>query len=91
LERFPEQGQDSFDRPVWPAGSPQSLRLLCDALEASQTVLIVSAWLQFGLVGFNRHYVVVVPGAGLPDGIPVKMYMNADGVPDPRVCEPVDQ
>ena len=48
-----------------------------------------SARQQFGLVGFNRHYVVAVPGAGLPDGIPVTMFMNADGVPVPLVCEPV--
>jgi TonB family protein len=48
-------------------------------------------WQQFGLVGFNRHYVVSVPGAGLPDVIPITVYMNADGVPDPRVCEPVDK
>jgi hypothetical protein len=60
-------------------------------LKQGQTVRIVSAWRQFALFGFHRHYVVLVPGAGLPDGIPVTMYMNADGVPDPRVCEPVDK
>ena len=60
-------------------------------LKPGQTVRIVSAWRQFALFGFHRHYVVLVPGAGLPDGIPVTMYMNADGVPDPRVCEPVDK
>jgi hypothetical protein len=60
-------------------------------LKLGQRVQIVSAWQQLGLFGFNRHYVVSVPGAGLPDGIPVTMYMSADGVPDPRVCEPVDK
>ena len=56
-------------------------------LKPGQRVRIVSAWQQFALVGYNRHYVVSVPGAGLPDGIPVTMYMNDDGAPDPRVCE----
>jgi hypothetical protein len=60
-------------------------------LKPGQTVRIVSAWQQFTLVGYNRHYAVSVPGAGLPDGIPITMYMNADGVPDSRVCEPVDK
>jgi hypothetical protein len=60
-------------------------------LKPDQRVRIVSAWQQFGLVGFNRHYVVSVPDAGLPDGIPITMYMNADGVPDPRVCEPMNK
>jgi hypothetical protein len=60
-------------------------------LKPDQRVRIVSAWQQFGLVGYHRHYVVSVPGAGLPDGIPVWLYMNADGAPDPQVCEPVDK
>ena len=60
-------------------------------LTPGQRVRIVSAWQQFTLVGFSKHYVVSVPDAGLPDGIPVTMYMDGDGVPDPRVCEPVDK
>ena len=60
-------------------------------LKPGQRVRIVSAWQQFGLVGYNRHYVVSVPGAGLPDGIPVEIHMNSGGVPDPQVCEPVDK
>jgi hypothetical protein len=60
-------------------------------LKPDQRVRIVSAWQQFALFGFNRHYVVSVPGAGLPDGSAVTLYMNADGVPDPQVCEPVQK
>ena len=60
-------------------------------LKPDQRARIVSAWQQFALYGYNRHYVVSVPGAGLPDGIPVWLYMNGDGVPDPQVCEPVDK
>ena len=60
-------------------------------LKPGQAVRIVSAWQVFTLVGYKRHYAVSVPGAGLPDGIPITMHMNADGVPDPGVCEPVDK
>jgi len=60
-------------------------------LKPDQTVRIVSAWQQFAFFGYNRHYVVSVPGAGLADDIPVWLDMNADGVPDPQVCEPVDK
>jgi hypothetical protein len=58
-------------------------------LKPGQRVRIVSAWRQFALVEFARHYVVSVPGAELPDRIPVKMYVSSDGVPDPLVYEPV--
>jgi hypothetical protein len=60
-------------------------------LKPGQRVRIVSAWRQFGLIGFTRHYVVSVPGAGLPDGIPVTMDVKSDGVPDPPVYEPIDK
>jgi len=81
---------DSVDHPEWSAGIRQSFRLVRDTLKLGQRVLIVSTWQQFGLAGYHRHYVVSVPDARLPDGIPVTIYMNADGLPDPRVCEPVN-
>lgn len=59
-------------------------------LQPGQRVRIVSAWRQFALVEFTRQYVVSVPGAGLPDGIPVTMHVTSDGVPDPRIYEPTD-
>jgi hypothetical protein len=58
-------------------------------LKPGQIVRIVSAWRQFALVEFTRHYVVSVPDAGLPDGIPVTMNVRSDGVPDPRLYEPI--
>jgi hypothetical protein len=60
-------------------------------LKPGQMVRIVSAWRQFALVEFTRHYVVSVPGAELPDGIPVTMTVKSDGVPDSRVYEPIDK
>ena len=43
------------------------------------------------MFGFHRHYVVSVPGAGLPNGIPVTMDVEADGVPDSRIYEPMNK
>jgi len=60
-------------------------------LKPGQRIRIVSAWRQFALLGFHRHYFVSVPGAGLPNGIPVTMDVEADGVPDPRVYEPMNK
>jgi hypothetical protein len=60
-------------------------------LKVGQRVRIVSAWRRFNLFGFSRHYVVLLPGAGLPEGVEIKMYVNSDGVPDPLVYEPIDR
>ena len=57
-------------------------------LEAGQKVRIVSAWRRLVLFGFHRYYVVLVPGAGLPDGVDIEIDMNSDGAPDPLVYEP---
>ena len=58
-------------------------------LQLGQRVRIISAWRQFELVEFTYRYVVSVPGAGLPDGIPITMKVNSDGVPDPLVYEAI--
>jgi hypothetical protein len=60
-------------------------------LKPGQTVRIVSAWRQFALVEYARHYVVSVPGAELPDGVPVIMNVKSDGVPDSRLYEPIEK
>lgn len=60
-------------------------------LQPGQRVRIISAWRQFALVEFTYRYVVDVPGAGLPDGIPITMMVSADGVPDPRMYEVIDR
>jgi hypothetical protein len=58
-------------------------------LQPGQRIRIVSAWRHFLLLGFSRHYVVSVPGAGLPEGIEITMAVNSDGIPDPRIYEPI--
>ena len=60
-------------------------------LQRGQRIRIVGAWRRLSLVGFSRHYVVSVPGAGLPEGIRITMAVNSDGIPDPRVYEPIDR
>ena len=61
-------------------------------LRPGQRIRIVSARRRFELfprhrffLGFNHSYVVSVPGAGLPEGIPIMMDVHSDGVPDPLV------
>jgi hypothetical protein len=61
-------------------------------LKAGQRVRIVSAWRHWVLFGFDKYYVVLVPGAGLPDGVDIAIHdVNSDGVPDPLVYEPLDR
>jgi hypothetical protein len=43
------------------------------------------------LIEFTKYYLLSVPDAGLPDGIPIAMDVNSDGVPDPRVYEPIPE
>lgn len=51
-------------------------------LKVGQTVRILGA--KGGFLS-TKDYIVSVPGAGLPDGIPITIPMNSDGSPDPRV------
>ena len=60
-------------------------------LRQGQRVRIISAWRQFELLEFTYEYVVNVPDAGLPDGIPITMKINADGIPDPLIYEAVSK
>jgi hypothetical protein len=58
-------------------------------LKEGQRVRIISAWRHFAMFGFNRYYVVQLPGAGLPEGIDIEVGMNSDGFLDPLVYEPI--
>jgi hypothetical protein len=51
-------------------------------LKVGQTVRIVGAK---GRFLSTKEYVVSVPDAGLPEGIPITIPMNSDGFPDPLV------
>ena len=58
-------------------------------IKRGQRVHIVSAWRRIELFGFSRRYVVLLPGAGLPDGVDITMDVTPDGVPHPLVYEPI--
>jgi hypothetical protein len=60
-------------------------------LQPGQRVRIVSAWRHFLLLGFDRYYVVSVPGVGMPEGIRITMQVNSDGLPDRRLYERIGQ
>lgn len=60
-------------------------------LRLGQPVRIVSAWRRFELVAFTNYYVVSVPGAGLPEGVPIRMAVDSDGIPAPLVYEAIDK
>ena len=56
-------------------------------LQQGQKVLIQSAWKSFSLIEFTYYYQVSVPGAGLPEGVPIQLKIGSDGIPDPLVYE----
>lgn len=58
-------------------------------LQHGQRIRLVSAWRDFP--SFAKYYVVSVPGAGLPEGVRIRMSVNSDGSPNPRVYEPIDR
>jgi hypothetical protein len=60
-------------------------------LKPGQTVRIVSAWRSLTLDGFIYKYGVRLPGAGLPEELATTMKVNAHGVPDPLVYEPIEK
>ena len=56
-------------------------------LQQGQRVLIQSAWKSFSLIEFTYYYQVSVPGAGLPEGIPINLKIGSDGIPNPLVYD----
>ena len=57
-------------------------------LKPGQVIRIMSAWQNFNLE-FSKHYIVSVPGAGLPENVPVTLRVGSNGVPDPTHYEPI--
>ena len=60
-------------------------------LKPGQTLRIIGALQYLALFGYEKYYVVAIPDAGLPEGIPIKIGMNSDGVPDPETYELVPE
>jgi hypothetical protein len=56
-------------------------------LKRDQTVRLLSAWTGGTLAGLTHHYRVELPGAGMPDGVPVELGVTSDGIPNPTLYE----
>jgi hypothetical protein len=56
-------------------------------LQQRQRVLIQSAWKSLSLFEFTYYYQVSVPGAGLPEGVPIQLDIGSDGIPNPLYYE----
>jgi hypothetical protein len=86
---FPDKAKILSISLISPLGVRNRFVSYVTPLRRGQTIRIESAWRSFALIEFLRYYVVSVPDAGLPDGIPIKMAVESDGIPDPTVYEPV--
>lgn len=52
-------------------------------LQPGQKVRILSAWRSLVLFEFSYYYLVSVPSGNLPEGVPIKMKVSPEGIPDP--------
>lgn len=56
-------------------------------LQPGQKIRILSAWRSLSLFEYTNYYLVAIPGAGLPENVPIKMKVNSDGMPNPLFYE----
>lgn len=56
-------------------------------LQPEQKIRILSAWQSLSLFKYSNYYLVSIPDAGLPEGVPIKMKIGTDGVPSPLFYE----
>lgn len=88
---FPDKAKIQSFSLLAPSGVRNRFVSYVTPLQPGQRIRIDSAWRHFLLLGFNRYYVVSVPGAGLPEGIEITMTVNSDGIPDRRIYEPIGE
>jgi hypothetical protein len=88
---FPDKAKIEVITLLPPPGFGNRFVSYVTPIKEGQRVRIVSAWRQIVLFGFHKYYVVLVPGAGLPEGVDIKISVNSDGVLDPLVYEPIDR
>ena len=70
-----------------PPGSANRFVSWTVPLKQGQVVRITGARRQFDWLGFGLWYVVSVPGMDWPEGVPVKIGIDSEGVPDPKLYE----
>ena len=52
-------------------------------LQPGQKLRILSAWRSLKLFEYSYYYLVSVPGGNLPEGVPIRMKVSPEGIPDP--------
>lgn len=60
-------------------------------MKKGQRIRILNAWRSYTMLEIVRYYVVSVPEAGLPTGVEITMRVGSDGIPDPRIYEPINK
>ena len=58
-------------------------------LQPGKKIRILSAWRSLSLFEYTNYYIVSIPDSGLPEGVPIKMDVDSDGVPSPLFYEPL--
>ena len=56
-------------------------------LQPEQNIRILSAWRSLSLFEYTYYYLVSIPEAGLPENVPIKMKVGADGAPSAQYYE----
>ena len=56
-------------------------------LQPGQVVRIHSAWRSLSLFEYSYYYYISIPDTKLPDGVPIKMKVGADGSPSMQYYE----
>ena len=76
---------------ISPPGSANRFVSWTVPLKQGQVVRITGARRQFDWLGFGLWYVVSLPGMDWPKGVPVKIGMDSEGAPDPKLYELIHQ
>ncbi|WP_413578610.1 hypothetical protein ACLVWU_08740 [Bdellovibrio sp. HCB290] len=54
-----------------------------------QRIRLVSAWQSFALLESNKYYRVSISDLEVPEGVPIHLDVNSDGIPDASIYEPI--
>jgi hypothetical protein len=59
-------------------------------LHVGQRIQIVSAWQSFALLEFTKYYQVSLSDLEVPEGVPIRLHVGSDGIPDALIYEPIN-
>lgn len=76
---------------IGPASAKNRFVTKIVSLADGQKIRIMSAWSYFTLEGFKKYYMVSFPDLdfGVPAGVPIRLNVKSDGIPDPLLYEPI--